>query len=46
MDLRNAQHKGKDKLFESYRIRVAEVVRDYTAIERDEAPIDSRRILG
>jgi len=26
---RNAQNKGRDELFERYRIRVAEVVRDY-----------------
>ena len=38
---RDAQRKGRDSLFESYRIRVAEVVRDYTLTERDQAPTDS-----
>ena len=38
---RAAQKAGKDRLFKSYRIRVAEVVRDYTAVERGEAPADS-----
>jgi len=42
---RNAQKKGKGSLFRSYRIRVAEVVRDYTKTERDEAPIDSKQVL-
>lgn len=41
MDHRDAQNKGRHSLFESYRIRVAEVVRDYTANERDQAPADS-----
>jgi hypothetical protein len=36
---------GKDSLFESYRIRVATIVRDYTASEREEAPEDSRKAL-
>ena len=38
---RSAQRKGRDALFESYRIRVAEVVRDYTLMEREQAPADS-----
>lgn len=38
---RAAQKKGKESLFHSYRIRVAEVVRDYTESDRDEAPADS-----
>ena len=38
---RSAQKKGRDSLFESYRIRVAEVVRDYTLTERKQAPTDS-----
>jgi heme-degrading monooxygenase HmoA len=38
---RQAQKKGKESLFHSYRIRVAEVVRDYTGQEREEAPTDS-----
>jgi len=42
---RAAQKKGKDSLFNSYRIRVAPVVRDYSALERDEAPGDSNEFL-
>lgn len=33
-----AQQLGREKLFDSYRIRVANVVRDYTNTERDELP--------
>lgn len=43
---RNAQRKGRDSLFESYRIRVAEVVRDYTFTEREQAPTDSNSEFG
>ena len=42
---RNAQKKGKDSLFHSYRIRVAEVKRDYSAVDRNETPIDSKSEL-
>ena len=45
LEHRNAQKKGKESLFHSYRIRVAEIVRDYTATERDEVPADSKEIL-
>jgi heme-degrading monooxygenase HmoA len=45
-DHRLAQEKGKTSLFRHYRIRVAEVVRDYTANDRDEAPADSRAHHG
>lgn len=43
---RQAQQKGKNLLFASYRIRVAEVCRDYTSEERQEAPYDSNNILS
>ncbi len=43
---RNAQSKGKQQLFDRYRIRVANVVRDYTGEHRDEAPIDSVKAHG
>lgn len=33
-----AQAEGRRDLFENYRIRVAEVLRDYTKTGRDEAP--------
>jgi len=42
---RNAQRKGKAGLFRWYRIRVAEVIRDYTASDRDQAPEDSKDAL-
>lgn len=42
---RNAQKKGKDSLFLSYRIRVAEVIRDYTATDRNDVPTDSKALL-
>ena len=43
---RAAQRKGKERLFDSYRIRVASVVRDYTGTDRDEAPSDSKLALA
>jgi len=43
---RQAQDKGRKELFESYRIRIANVVRDYSAIEREQAPADSRARHG
>ena len=46
MEHRAAQQKGKSSLFDSYRIRVAEVIRDYTQSERDEAPDDSKQHHG
>ncbi len=46
MEHRMAQRKGKQALFRSYRIRVAEVLRDYSGTERDEAPADSRLALA
>lgn len=46
MEHRTAQRKGKQSLFKNYRIRVAKVIRDYTGTERDEAPSDSRDVLG
>lgn len=41
---RTAQAQGRAGVFEHYRLRVAEVVRDYGLEERDEAPADSRAI--
>jgi heme-degrading monooxygenase HmoA len=38
---RYAQQHGRSKLFENYRIRVAEVVRDYGMDERQQVPADS-----
>jgi heme-degrading monooxygenase HmoA len=39
---REAQAKGRGGVFTKYRLRVAQVMRDYTQDERDEAPKDSR----
>jgi heme-degrading monooxygenase HmoA len=45
LEHRIAQKKGKEVLFDSYRIRVAQVVRDYTESNRAEAPADSNEAL-
>lgn len=39
---RRAQAAGRDHVFTGYRLRVAEVLRDYGLHERDQAPADSR----
>jgi len=46
LEHRAAQKKGRDRLFRSYRIRVAKVVRDYTGTDRNEAPLDSKKALA
>jgi heme-degrading monooxygenase HmoA len=38
---RIAQDKGNAKIFEKYRIRVANILRDYTKEDREQAPKDS-----
>jgi heme-degrading monooxygenase HmoA len=38
---RHAQEKGYNQLFSDYRLRVAEVQRDYSKLDRDEAPQDA-----
>ncbi|HJV59733.1 MAG TPA: antibiotic biosynthesis monooxygenase [Albitalea sp.] len=35
---RGAQRAGRDSVFADYRLRVAQVVRDYGLFERDQAP--------
>jgi heme-degrading monooxygenase HmoA len=42
---RAAQAAGREGLFAGYRLRVADVLRDYGMSERDEAPADSRAEL-
>ena len=37
-DHRRAQQKGREQVFDDYRLRIAAVVRDYGMFERDEAP--------
>ncbi len=39
---RFAQDKGRKGVFSNYRLRVADVNRDYGMMERDQAPTDSR----
>jgi heme-degrading monooxygenase HmoA len=43
---RAAQKAGRERIFESSRLRIASVVRDYTMDERKEAPKDSVEIHG
>lgn len=43
---RTAQAAGRGTLFADYRLRIAQVVRDYGLAERAEAPPDSRVKLG
>ena len=39
---RTAQSRGRAGLFHDYRLRIAEVARDYGMTRRDQAPSDSR----
>lgn len=41
---RLAQAKGRGGVFKDYRLRVAEVNRDYGMVDREEAPSDSRSV--
>jgi heme-degrading monooxygenase HmoA len=43
---RQAQAAGRGGVFADYRLRVAEVSRDYGMIRRDEVPADSRVVHG
>jgi heme-degrading monooxygenase HmoA len=43
---RNAQAKGRSEIFQDYRIRIAQVMRDYGLNERQQAPADSRQQHG
>ena len=43
---REAQAKGRAGIFESYRLRIASVLRDYTMDDRAQAPADSVRLHG
>jgi heme-degrading monooxygenase HmoA len=43
---REAQKKGRAGIFASYRLRIAQVLRDYTMDERREAPVDSVKVHG
>ncbi len=43
---RAAQHAGRSEHFADYRLRVAQVLRDYGMNEREQAPADSRARHG
>ena len=43
---REAQAAGRGGIFAEYRLRVAEVLRDYGMEEREQAPADSRAVHG
>lgn len=43
---RDAQRAGRDGIFDDYRLRVAEVVRDYGIHDRGAVPADSREVHG
>jgi heme-degrading monooxygenase HmoA len=43
---RNAQQAGRGRHFADYRLRVAQVLRDYGMGEREQAPADSRARHG
>ncbi|TIT23164.1 MAG: antibiotic biosynthesis monooxygenase [Mesorhizobium sp.] len=43
---RQAQKAGRGGIFADYRLRIADVVRDYGLTERAEAPADSRVVNG
>jgi len=43
---RAVQHAGRERHFADYRLRVAQVLRDYGLVERDDAPADSRARHG
>jgi heme-degrading monooxygenase HmoA len=43
---RATQGQGRAGVFTDYRLRVADVLRDYGLNDRDQAPADSRRVHG
>jgi len=43
---RQAQAQGRDEIFADYRIRVVNILRDYSMIERRHAPADSQAVHG
>jgi heme-degrading monooxygenase HmoA len=44
MEHRRGQAKGRERIFANYRIRIANVLRDYGMNDREQAPRDSRAI--
>jgi heme-degrading monooxygenase HmoA len=43
---RAAQAKGRARIFDAYRLRIAAVIRDYSNEDRAQAPADSRAANG
>jgi heme-degrading monooxygenase HmoA len=43
---RRIQSAGRNSIFADYRLRVAQVIRDYGMNDRTEAPVDSRQAHG
>ena len=43
---REAQKQGRGGIFASYRLRVAQVMRDYTMDKRGQTPKDSQQVHG
>lgn len=43
---RNAQSRGRNRVFSDYRLRVCHVIRDYGMFDRDQAPEDSVKAHG
>jgi heme-degrading monooxygenase HmoA len=43
---REAQARGRHGVFRDYRLRVAEVMRDYGLREREQVPPDARKVHG
>lgn len=43
---RHAQERGRGGVFSNYRLRVAEVSRDYGMDSREQAPVDSQKMHG
>ena len=43
---RRVQEAGRESIFADYRLRVAQVLRDYGIEDRAQAPEDSRRVHG
>lgn len=41
---RVAQQKGRNSVFDNYRLRIAGVIRDYGMTDREQAPDDSKTI--
>ena len=43
---RGAQARGRGGVFDTYRLRIASVIRDYGMFDRDQAPSDSKTANG